>query len=653
MAELERVPPEEAAQIANIAELMVELLKKRYFEKPGEPFVRRGVHPKDHGCVTAKFRVHDALAPDLRVGVFADPGHEFDAFIRFSNADGLVRDDSSKDSTGAINHGSRGMAIKLIGVNGTPLVPSNGPLTQDFLLINQPVFAFSNIEDYEALNRVLFQDNDETRRFFVERIRRLPSGDPDMNDAMTRRAVTTLNIAMRIKSPLMTAPPVTPPNRPLPVAYQIPPASPVDNRYFSAAPFLFGDDRAMKFSANPVAPVLDETPNVADPNYLRTTLRARLARDIVFEFQVQLRAASELAGKIDTEIEDACFEWDERKYPFVPVATITIPAQDFETAERRDLCENLTFTPWHGVAEHRPLGGINRLRLAVYEASTQLRHLPKEPARPPKTTIEPLMSQEHSNSEHKAPARKTLLDTSALIVGYAMSRLNRTFLDSRRYKSWKAAFAGAGKLLDVAPASLKNLRDEFDPVHGNGRRGWVDRPMRPNRQRVMGELCDVSDAALLEMIDRILARDPEAEQDVVVPLSKPAERMSNVAERLRTGRLAEEFFLTNALTIANVAPSLLLDHRTLACGYDFGVLQRERIAIEVKGLKQKRGGIAFTDREWSEAKVRRADFWLVVVGNIESDPIARLIPDPTAALKAECKYQTTIAASWRANVAVA
>lgn len=262
------------------------------------------------------------------------------------------------------------------------------------------------------------------------------------------------------------------------------------------------------------------------------------------------------------------------------------------------------------------------------------------------------MSQENTQSEAKAPPRKTLLETSALIVGYAMSRLDKTYLEARGIKSWKVAFADAGKLLSVAPASIKNLRDEFDPVHGNARRGWVDRPMRPNRQRVMGELCDVSDSALLELIDRILARDSDAIQEVVSPLSKPAKRMYNVAERLRTGRLAEEFFLEHSLSIASVAPSLILDHRTMARGYDFGVRERDGIAIEVKGIKQKRGGIAFTDREWSEANARRADFWLVVVGNMESNPIARLIPDPAAALEAECRYQTTIAASWRATVAV-
>ena len=63
--------------------------------------------------------------------------------------------------------------------------------------------------------------------------------------------------------------------------------------------------------------------------------------------------------------------------------------------------------------------------------------------------------------------------------------------------------------------------------------------------------------------------------------------------------------------------------------------------------------IALTDREWSQSKARRADLWLVVVGNIEIKPIARLIPDPTTALNAECRYQTSIAASWRATVAVA
>jgi hypothetical protein len=382
MTQFEHVPPEESLQIENIVKLTVELLKRRYVDRPQEPIIRRGVHPKDHGCVTAKFKILDNLPGDLRVGVFAEPGREYDAFVRFSNADSIVREDSAVGSNGVISHGSRGMAVKLMGVKGVPLVAPNGPLTQDFLMINQPVFAFSNVEDYEALNQILLKDNDETTRFFIERIHRLPDGKPNLADPITQRTLRTLAIAQRIKSPFTTPPPAVPPAQPLPTAFQQPPASPVDNRYFSAAPFLFGDDRAMKFSANPLAPVLDETPNVSDPNYLRTALRKRLTQDVVFEFQVQVRPASDFAGKIDTEIEDACFLWDESQHKFATVATIVIPAQDFESAERRALCESLTFTPWHGIAEHRPLGGINRLRLAVYEASSRFRHMLKEPAHP-------------------------------------------------------------------------------------------------------------------------------------------------------------------------------------------------------------------------------------------------------------------------------
>ncbi|MEK1942330.1 MAG: hypothetical protein AAAB16_18325, partial [Pseudomonas sp.] len=33
-----------------------------------------------------------------------------------------------------------------------------------------------------------------------------------------------------------------------------------------------------------------------------------------------------------------------------------------------------SFNPWHALPEHRPLGGINRLRKAVYEAVSAYRH---------------------------------------------------------------------------------------------------------------------------------------------------------------------------------------------------------------------------------------------------------------------------------------
>jgi hypothetical protein len=269
------------------------------------------------------------------------------------------------------------MAIKLLGVRGVPLVQTAfGPLTQDFLMVNHPVFAFANAEDYEALSQILVEDKDEVSRFFAERIRRKPDGSLRHDDPVTVRTLRTLKIIKRLQSDRLDGPdPV----------FQQPPASPVEARYFSAAPFLFGSGRVMKFSAKPVSPGSGRSPDVATEHYLRAALLERLtgkdAGDVQYEFQVQVRSADEFAGKIDAEIEDAAQEWPEDAFPFVTVATITIPPQPFDSSERRAACERLFFTPWHGIQEHLPLGSINRLRRAVYEASAQFRLFPKEPAR--------------------------------------------------------------------------------------------------------------------------------------------------------------------------------------------------------------------------------------------------------------------------------
>ena len=246
---------------------------------------------------------------------------------------------------------------------------------------------------------------------------------------------------------------------------------------------------------------------------------------------------------------------------------------------------------------------------------------------------------------------KKLLETSALIIGYAMSRLDRRYLAAQNCPSWKEAFRRAGTSLDVSPASFKNLRDEFDPVHGNTRRGWHRRPLRANRQRVLGELCDVSDGALLELVARILRRDVDAIDSAVTPLSMPARYIPNVAERFLTGRRAEEHFMAHCEQILDVTRTMLVDRRLDACGFDFGVCDRE-LAIEVKGLKLLRGEVLFTDREWSEAIGRRAGYVLVIVGNLIAKPKVRAIWNPSSVLNPSCTYQTSISATWRAKVIV-
>jgi hypothetical protein len=133
------------------------------------------------------------------------------------------------------------------------------------------------------------------------------------------------------------------------------------------APYAFGG-RAVKWSARPCggeAPAPSQLPS--SPNYLRETMRDELAgRDACFELLVQ-----EQTDPASMPVEDPTIEWTS---PFRKLATITIPSQDFSSPARMAYCENLSLTPWHSVPEHRPLGGINRVRRTVYETISRVRH---------------------------------------------------------------------------------------------------------------------------------------------------------------------------------------------------------------------------------------------------------------------------------------
>jgi hypothetical protein len=369
---LESPPQGEEELIDRSTGVMEQLLNRRY---TGKPRFLRGVHPKDHGCVEATFTVSADLPPEYQVGIFRKPGEVFRSAIRFSNASAVVTPDClpamgpdgkpvmGPDGKPVRTHGSRGMAVKLYDVMGPRLVPGDHERTQDFLMINQPFFAFANVEDYLAVNEIILKNNEIPNEFFL----RMRSPDPKV----AARARTTFGIIQAIQTGSANAP------------FQAPPMSPFDNMYFGAAPFGFGEGRAMRFAAKPVNPMSGPVGTaVHEENYLRDALSKRMAeaggKDICFDFQIQVRDRSQL-GDLENDIEDACKAWPD---PFVTVARIAIPSQDFTSAERREFCETLFYTPWHGLDEHQPLGGINRLRQDVYTKSAELRGCPASPELP-------------------------------------------------------------------------------------------------------------------------------------------------------------------------------------------------------------------------------------------------------------------------------
>ncbi len=86
------------------------------------------------------------------------------------------------------------------------------------------------------------------------------------------------------------------------------------------------------------------------------------------EFLVQPRTSNSL------DVEDSMTEWKETQAPFYQVATIRIPQQVFDTPDQNAFCENLSFSPWHALPDHKPLGIVNRLRKVIYDQISRTRH---------------------------------------------------------------------------------------------------------------------------------------------------------------------------------------------------------------------------------------------------------------------------------------
>src|SRR5271154_1658443 len=90
--------------------------------------VRRDQHPKQHGCVRARFIVGKDLGDAHGQGLFQH-AKVYDAWIRLSN--GKNRDDRKPDA--------HGMAVKLMGVEGQKVLASErDATTHDFVMVDNP-----------------------------------------------------------------------------------------------------------------------------------------------------------------------------------------------------------------------------------------------------------------------------------------------------------------------------------------------------------------------------------------------------------------------------------------------------------------------------------------------------------------------------------
>ncbi|WP_151962810.1 catalase family protein [Acinetobacter oleivorans] len=320
----EKLQPNEEVLAQNIAQVIEKSIREQY--TAGNAL--RDAHPKAHGCVRAEFHVSKNIPTQLAKGIFI-PDQTYQAWIRFSNA-------SNDASNADINKDARGIAIKLLGVSGDKILESEKQATtQDFIMINHPVFFANDAKRYLSF----------------------------MNDVNSHNMIRKLHIpiALGFKGTMNAL-----------GARNSQIANPLYARYWSMVPYQLGvgnDRQAVKYSVRSCSMQSNNLPKNPSHDFLREALKNTLqSTDACMEFLIQPRTSSQML------VEDSMTEWNEKAAPFYQVATIHIPKQNFDTAEQNKFCENLSFTPWHALPEHRPLGAVNRMRKVIYENISRVRH---------------------------------------------------------------------------------------------------------------------------------------------------------------------------------------------------------------------------------------------------------------------------------------
>ncbi|WP_327592771.1 peroxidase family protein [Streptomyces chartreusis] len=319
-------------------ELMRVQVKNR---RAGGGPVARAFHAKAPVAVeNARLRFHDDLPAALRVG-FARPGAEYPATVRLSGASGIRQGDGSPDL--------RGAAVR---------VRVTEQESHDLLATSHPVSHAANAREFVAFAKAMAGARSPLRKAFALLVKLPLAVGPRTAGRMRRnvRAATRHTVD-----------------------------SLATETYWSRGAMLWGEAGPVRFLLRPApgsAPA--PTPDRGETDFLHREFADRLARGPVeYDLCVQ-----RFVDERRTPVEDASVEWTDGMSPALPVARLTIPGQDLDSAEAHATArriEDLAFNPWYTTEEFRPLGNINRARKAAYQASSAhrlgLRFVTEEPLR--------------------------------------------------------------------------------------------------------------------------------------------------------------------------------------------------------------------------------------------------------------------------------
>ncbi len=292
--------------------------------KPGG--YERGGNTKTQGIVRGEFAVHANLPAELRQGIYAKE-QTFPAWVRFSGPGPYITPDI--DDVGFMS-----ISIKLMGVPGPKLMEEE-KFTLDMFGVSTPTFV---TPDTKANAQLQKESVKNAQIYYFLNLRH-----PHVYDLIMQ--------SLWIKTQ----------------------SSPFDAPYFSCVPYLLGEGRAMQYSVWPKSKKRTPIPRLPfrpPDDYLRQAMVTSLTEgDVEFDIRLQLQTDPYLMP-----IENNAVLWPEELSPRISVATLRIPQQKFDSPAQIAFAKQLSYNPWHTIAEHRPLGNQSRARRRMYLALSELRH---------------------------------------------------------------------------------------------------------------------------------------------------------------------------------------------------------------------------------------------------------------------------------------
>lgn len=299
----------------------------------------RSVHAKPHGLIRGKLTIKNNLPDYLQQGIFAAE-NTYAVVMRFSTSPGDIMHDSVSTP--------RGVAIKVLGVEGERLSGDPTSRTQDFLMVNGPAFLKPDAKSFLTSLKLLAKTTDK-----AEGLKKVLSaalrGTEKIIESVGGESPTIKSIGGHPETNIL------------------------GETFFTQVPVLYGKYMA-KLSLVPVAPELtalkDAPLEDGKENGIREAVSAFFKTHTAkWELRVQLCTDIEAMP-----IEDASVVWPEDQSPYIAVATLeAAPQVSWDDATFPQIEDRLIFSPWNGVLDHRPLGSVMRARRHAYESSSTFR----------------------------------------------------------------------------------------------------------------------------------------------------------------------------------------------------------------------------------------------------------------------------------------